>query len=59
MQNTYLLGNSITIADIGIMPFVCQFAHVDRDIFLWFALPEATDVATTLVGKSVICTSHD
>ncbi len=32
-QNDYLLGNSISIADIGIMPFVRQFAHVDRDIF--------------------------
>lgn len=32
-QNPYLLGDSITIADIGIMPFVRQFAHVDRDVF--------------------------
>lgn len=32
-KNPYLLGDSITIADIGIMPFVRQFAHVDRDVF--------------------------
>ncbi len=32
-KNTYLLGDSVTIADIGIMPFVRQFAHVDRDVF--------------------------
>ncbi|PKG34813.1 glutathione S-transferase [Psychrobacter sp. Sarcosine-3u-12] len=32
-QNPYLLGDSITIADIGVMPFVRQFAHVDRDVF--------------------------
>lgn len=32
-QNDYLLGNSTSIADIGIMPFVRQFAHVDRDAF--------------------------
>ncbi|MBH0064756.1 glutathione S-transferase [Psychrobacter sp. SZ93C1] len=36
-NNTYLLGNSVTVADIGIMPFVRQFAHVDRDIF--YSLP--------------------
>ena len=36
-KNTYLLGKSITIADIGIMPFVRQFAHVDRDVF--YSLP--------------------
>ncbi len=36
-KNLYLLGDSITIADIGIMPFVRQFAHVDRDLF--YSLP--------------------
>ena len=33
----YLLGDKISIADIGIMPFVRQFAHVDRQTF--YALP--------------------
>ena len=32
-KNSYLLGESMTIADIGIMPFVRQFAHVNRDVF--------------------------
>ncbi len=36
-KNTYLLEDSVTIADIGIMPFVRQFAHVDRDVF--YSLP--------------------
>lgn len=36
-ENTYLLGSSIGKADIAIMPFVRQFAHVDRDEF--YALP--------------------
>ena len=31
-KNPYLLGDSATIADIGIVPFVRQFAHVDRDV---------------------------
>ncbi|WP_440464087.1 glutathione S-transferase [Psychrobacter sp. ASPA161_6] len=36
-KNSYLLGDSPTIADIGIIPFVRQFAHVDRDVF--YSLP--------------------
>ena len=32
-KNPYLLGKGITLADIGIMPFVRQFAHVNRDVF--------------------------
>ena len=36
-KNPYLLGKSVTLADIGIVPFVRQFAHVDRDIF--YSLP--------------------
>ena len=39
-QNTYLLGNSISIADIGIMPFVRQFAHVDCDVFYGLPYPK-------------------
>lgn len=36
-KNRYLFGISVTIADIGIMPFVRQFAHVDRKTF--YSLP--------------------
>lgn len=32
-KNSYLLGANIGVADIGIMPFVRQFAHVDRNVF--------------------------
>lgn len=32
-KHTYLLGDKLTVADIGIMPFVRQFAHVDREVF--------------------------
>lgn len=35
----YLLGDKVTIADIGIMPFVRQFAHVDRDVFYSLSYP--------------------
>nr|WP_257535310.1 glutathione S-transferase [Marinobacter adhaerens] len=36
-KNRYLLGDNVSIADIGVMPFVRQFAHVDRETF--YALP--------------------
>ncbi|MBQ0832651.1 MAG: glutathione S-transferase [Marinobacter sp.] len=36
-KNRYLLGDNMSIADIGIMPFVRQFAHVDREVF--YSLP--------------------
>ncbi|MCG3879491.1 glutathione S-transferase [Psychrobacter sp. Ps6] len=39
-ENTYLLGNRMTIADIGIMPFVRQFAHVDREVFYGLPYPK-------------------
>lgn len=32
-KHTFLLGDSVTIADICILPFVRQFAHVDRAVF--------------------------
>ena len=35
----YLLGENPTIADIGVMPFVRQFAHVDRDVFSQLPYP--------------------
>ena len=38
-KNPYLLGDSKTIADIGIVPFVRQFAHVDRDVFYGLPYP--------------------
>lgn len=39
-KNQYLLGDSVTIADIGIMPFVRQFAHVDREVFYRLPYPK-------------------
>lgn len=32
-SSRYLLGEAVSIADIGILPFVRQFAHVDRETF--------------------------
>ncbi|MCP8898125.1 glutathione S-transferase [Gilvimarinus xylanilyticus] len=36
-KNSYLLGDRPSTPDIGVMPFVRQFAHVDRDVF--YSLP--------------------
>lgn len=38
-KHTYLLGDKVTVADIGIMPFVRQFAHVDREVFYGLPYP--------------------
>lgn len=37
IKHPFLLGDNVTLADVGIMPFVRQFAHVDRDVF--YSLP--------------------
>ncbi|MBA6412465.1 glutathione S-transferase [Parahaliea sp. F7430] len=39
-KNHYLLGKHISIADIAIMPFVRQFAHVDREVFYRLPYPQ-------------------
>ncbi|WP_027848661.1 glutathione S-transferase [Marinospirillum minutulum] len=36
-KHHYLLGDNPSLADLGIMPFVRQFAHVDREVF--YSLP--------------------
>lgn len=38
-KHAYLLGDDVTVADIGIMPFVRQFAHVDREVFYGLPYP--------------------
>ncbi|HEY7884522.1 MAG TPA: glutathione S-transferase [Cellvibrionaceae bacterium] len=38
-RNRYLLGVNASIADIGILPFVRQFAHVDRHVFYRLPYP--------------------
>ncbi|QIB52322.1 glutathione S-transferase [Pseudomonas sp. OIL-1] len=38
-KNENLLGDNISIADIGIMPFVRQFAHVDQEVFYRLPYP--------------------
>lgn len=38
-KNRHLLGETISIADIAIMPFVRQFAHVDRGLFYRLPYP--------------------
>lgn len=39
-QNSYLLGDRISKADIAIVPFVRQFVHVDREAFTALPYPK-------------------
>lgn len=39
-QNNHLLGDNIGLADIAVMPFVRQFAHVDRSVFYDLPYPQ-------------------
>ncbi|MDM1706837.1 glutathione S-transferase [Thiopseudomonas alkaliphila] len=39
LNQRFLLGDKISLADIGIMPFIRQFAHVDRQIFAELPYP--------------------
>lgn len=38
-EGEYLLGSKVSVADIGIMPFVRQFAHVDQEVFYGLPYP--------------------
>ena len=40
MDNTFLLGDKASITDISIMPFIRQFAHVDRKTFYSLSYPK-------------------
>lgn len=39
-DNAFLLGDKASIADISIMPFIRQFAHVNRKIFYSLYYPK-------------------
>lgn len=39
-NHTFLLGDKVSLADISIMPFIRQFAHVDRKAFYDLAYPK-------------------
>jgi len=49
-DNNYLLGADISAADIGIMPFVRQFAHVDREVFYGLPYPNVQRWLTAGLG---------
>ncbi len=59
-RGDYLLGDHLSMADVGIFPFVRQFAHVDTVWFdvspyphvqRWLAGLLATDLFTGVMGK--------
>lgn len=55
-KNRYLLEDHISIADIGIMPFVRQFAHVDREVF--YSLPYPNLQQWLRIGWNTLCSSR-
>lgn len=61
IENNYLLGDSITLADLAIFPFVRQFAHVNKSWFeqkkeythlnAWLGEWLETDLFTSIMKK--------
>ena len=61
-QSTYLTGDSLSLADVALAPFVRQFAHVDRDWFTqapypllraWLEQFLASALFTSVLGKTL------
>lgn len=48
----YLVGNSLSVADIGIFPFIRQFALVDRDWFDQAPYPKLRDWLNAFLHSS-------
>lgn len=60
-KNTFLFGEERGFADIGIAPFVRQFAHVDRDWFLQSEWKNVIDWYSEFIewdGFKLIMTKH-
>lgn len=53
VKSKYLLGDAISVADISIMPFVRQFAHVDRETFYTLPYPHLQHWLTQWLEHSV------
>lgn len=51
IQHSYLLGEKISIADIGIFPFIRQFANVDMEWFQQAPYPKVRQWLEGLVGS--------
>lgn len=60
-QSAYLTGDSLSLADVALAPFVRQFAHVDRDWFTQAPYPHlrawleqflASALFTSVMGKT-------
>lgn len=60
-HSPYLAGDSLSLADVALAPFVRQFAHVDRDWFTqapypllraWLERFLASELFTSVMGKT-------
>jgi len=55
-QSNYLFGEKISVADIAIMPFIRQFAHVDKDWFDNAHYPKLQDWLQTWLSSEEFIT---
>lgn len=51
IRTSYLLGNTFTIADAGVFPFIRQFAAVDQDWFAGAPYPELRRWVNIISGE--------
>jgi glutathione S-transferase len=67
-QTRFLLGDKLSIADIGVLPFIRQFAFVDKAWFdqapypkvqAWLAAFLESDLFDSVMGKYAVWTSGD
>ncbi len=67
-QTRFLLGDKLSIADIGVLPFIRQFAFVDKAWFdqapypkvqAWLAAFLESDLFDSVMGKYAVWTTGD
>jgi glutathione S-transferase len=67
-QTRFLLGDKLSIADIGVLPFIRQFAFVDKEWFdqapypkvqAWLAAFLESDLFDSVMGKYAVWTAGD
>jgi glutathione S-transferase len=52
-DNTYVLDDHITLADIGILPFIRQFSMVDKEWFATAPYPKVQHWLTQFLGSTL------
>ena len=53
LENTFLLSDKLSLADIGVFPFVRQFSMVDEEWFAAAPYPKLRDWLQSLIGSAL------